>query len=384
MAVAILLASPVLNFAQISSVNYQVKFNAQTNLFDCYLIVKEGNTNSVSERAQFNSQLTLVIPSGSNISLKESYMPIQNNQKYNGNIAQSWILTNIRQSPSIDVSHDYVSFVPNLSPTSFYNDLKSGDQVKLFSVSITPIESCGSEIKLFDNITDPSSRSNGMYGGDFSNGFTIGGITPKYAGNEDIKIPSINVVKNMDAKRIKNDLSIYLEIASEANYGPFTFEWTLPNGQKRTTKDLSVKNAQVEDGGTYKVLVTDNRGCVEIRSIDLPVSPIAVDKTNPSTPSEIAMISNSRTKSIESKITVYPNPASTFFNLNVEGVNGLPVSADITDLTGRVVRSNILNSIISNESISSVISLENMLPGLYNIKVITGDKTSTHKLIIIK
>jgi hypothetical protein len=76
----------------------------------------------------------------------------------------------------------YFSITPSLSPTSRYDDLKVGDEIKLFSIS-TQKTYCNGEVRLFDNETDPKPTDPGMAGGDFSNGFTIGGIQNVYEGN---------------------------------------------------------------------------------------------------------------------------------------------------------------------------------------------------------
>ena len=42
--------------AQINAVQYQLRFNETTNLFDCYLLIKDGNAYNENERIQFNNE----------------------------------------------------------------------------------------------------------------------------------------------------------------------------------------------------------------------------------------------------------------------------------------------------------------------------------------
>ena len=73
--------------------------------------------------------------------------------------------------------NDFYSIIPRISPASQYNNLALGDTIKLFSLIISPIPDCANDIRLFENGVDPSSSDDGMNGGDFSNGFTIGGAS---------------------------------------------------------------------------------------------------------------------------------------------------------------------------------------------------------------
>ena len=67
-------------FSQIQSVDYSLRFNNETCLFDCFLIVNEGKTKSTVSRAQFNSQVTIVVPVSSSVFIEESFMPLRDNQ----------------------------------------------------------------------------------------------------------------------------------------------------------------------------------------------------------------------------------------------------------------------------------------------------------------
>jgi hypothetical protein len=159
--------------AQVTDVDYQLRFNASTSKYDCYLIVKQGSATSVLNRTQNSSQYSLVVPTGSTVDISDRYMPLIANQNYTGTIPCFWAINSIIFSPAAQPQNDFYSFTPNISPASHYNNLAPGDSVKLFSLLIEPIPVCKGEVRLFDFTVDPNSSSAGMEGSDFSQGFTL-------------------------------------------------------------------------------------------------------------------------------------------------------------------------------------------------------------------
>jgi len=86
-------------YTQIQSVDYSLRYNSETCLFDCYLIINEGKTKSTVTRAQFNSQITIVVPLKSSAYVEESFMPLRDNQSYRSSEPISWEVTNEVESP---------------------------------------------------------------------------------------------------------------------------------------------------------------------------------------------------------------------------------------------------------------------------------------------
>ena len=89
-----------IGYTQIQSVDYSLRYNSETCLFDCYLIVNEGNTKTTVSRAQFNSQVTIVVPVTSNVFVEESFMPLKDNQTLRSAEPVSWEITNELEQPS--------------------------------------------------------------------------------------------------------------------------------------------------------------------------------------------------------------------------------------------------------------------------------------------
>ncbi len=370
-----------LSSAQVGQINYQVKFNAATNLFDGYILIKQGNAISMRERVQLNAQFTVVVPSGSNIEIVKSYMPLQNNQNYEGSKPVAWSVSNVKEQPFTDPFNDYVSIIPSLSPAAFYNDLKEGDLVKLFSFKVNSVTNCGADIKIYDVKSHLNSSERGMSGGDFSNGFTIGGVEQKYAGNIISPVPTIEVIKTISSKLTKQQLELIVKHNDTPQFGPFSYEWNGPNGFKSYQKDIKIQSISAENIGVYTLEVTDNRGCKEIRSIEPKISTNLLNASNLATPSEINVDNRAM---IVNLVQIYPNPASGFFNLAIDAAIGSKVNVELLDFSGRLINGDLYNTTLQNNHTEATIQLNNLLAGVYNINVSINDEVSSHKLIVVK
>ncbi|MBK9152565.1 MAG: hypothetical protein IPM26_16985 [Saprospiraceae bacterium] len=130
--------------AQVTAVKYQLRFNPTNCRWDAYLIIVSGTAVSAPQRAQFNAQFSVVVPTGSNVSVAQNFMPLQNNQTYTGTTPLVWVKSSTVVAPAAEPQSDFISITPTLSPTSFYNNLAPGDSVRLFSLNIT----CNSQEKV--------------------------------------------------------------------------------------------------------------------------------------------------------------------------------------------------------------------------------------------
>src|SRR5690606_10088387 len=98
----------------------------------------------------------------------KNYMPLQNNQNFGGVNPMKWTIANTVFKPASDPFNDYVSITPSLAPTAFYNEVKEGESILLFSLKANNIFDCGESVRIFENNTDLSSSAIGFDGGDFS------------------------------------------------------------------------------------------------------------------------------------------------------------------------------------------------------------------------
>lgn len=386
--VPVILFLPVFITAQITSTSYGLSFNPVTNQYDVYLHINEGNARKVKDRVQLNAQLTLLVPVGSEVEIAQSYMPLQLNQLYNGTNPMQWNKANVIKKPASDPFHDYISIVPQLSPVSFYNDLKAGDQVKLFSLQISHVANCGSDVRLYNNDEDLISTDIGMAGGDFSNGFTMGNTSQKYTSNEVMVTPAIDIVKDIVVRSKKG---IFLEaIATEENkFGPYTYEWRTPLNMTINGKSVKIENPSTNEYGSYQMIVTDARGCMQIKTVDVK-SDAAIathemvfgekNKLNP--PS----MENKETGQfpINNGLTIYPNPAFSEFFINLQTEIGTKIDIQLTDASGRNILKNIVSTKAYETSMNVHVPTDDLQPGVYTVLAKINGNNIDHKVIIVK
>lgn len=161
------------SYAQVESVDYLLKYNCETQQYDLNLVILEGEASTITQRAQFNSQVSIVVPTGESVEVVNYYMPLQNNQDYEGETPLIWNVGSPVKSPDAQPESDFYGITPTLSPAAFYNNLVAGDVVKLFSITVGDSGEYDDRVRIFENGIDPGKSE--MGGGDFSNGFTLGG-----------------------------------------------------------------------------------------------------------------------------------------------------------------------------------------------------------------
>ncbi len=242
----------------VTGVKFQMRFDTTTCLFDCYLIVTEGSATTAAQRAQFNAQYSIVTPAGSFIEVDTSYMPLVGNQTYGGITPMQWTLTNHIYAPCVQPQNDFHSIIPVLSPASFYNDLNTGDTVRLFSLRVTPIPACADDIRIFKNGIDPSSSSPCMGSGDFNNGFTVGGPAQDYRGN----LPQVYPPKPALDAEVSCGSGIHIDLTATTSscQGPLSYQWSGPS-TSTTNEDINIVSTSAAYHGNYTVTVTDAYGC---------------------------------------------------------------------------------------------------------------------------
>lgn len=168
---------------QVNSVDFLMKYNCETNQYDVNLVILEGSATTIPQRAQFNSQISVVVPTGESIEISELNMPRENNQFYDSEVPMLWRFGDPAIAPEAQPESDFHSITPRLSPASFYNDLVAGDEVRLFSLTIGSSGEFDDRVRFYENGVDPTDSDPGMNGGNFSNGFTMGGAMQLYNDN---------------------------------------------------------------------------------------------------------------------------------------------------------------------------------------------------------
>ena len=171
----------LLAFSQITSLNLLLNYNCETNLYEVKIKILDGNAMTAGQRSQFNSQISMVIPTGLDFEIVDRFNPVKNNQNYEGTEATNWSMFTPVVSPPEQPANDFYSISPQLAPASFYNNLSEGDEVILFACKIGNETEYNPDIRFYDNETDPAIQSAGS---DFRNGFAIGSPAQIYNTNE--------------------------------------------------------------------------------------------------------------------------------------------------------------------------------------------------------
>ena len=259
-------------YGQVTGVSYQMRYDTVACRYDCYIIIEGGMATAAPHRAQFNAQYSIVMPNGVNIvGSPINHMPLQNNQNYTGTVPLKWVVSSTVVHPTD--GNTYVSIVPTLSPTSFYNDVFTGDSIKIFSLNMSETTNCADGIRIYINGVDPDSSDPGMGGGDFSNGFTMGGVSQLYQFNAPQVLPpkpDLSAITTCSA-----GIEIDLTATTSSCQAPLSYEWAGPGGYTGTTQDVAINPADASNNGTYMVTVTDAFGCSDELSIDAISKPVA-------------------------------------------------------------------------------------------------------------
>ena len=363
-------------FTQVQSVDYSLRYNSETCLFDCYLIINGGETKTTVSRAQFNSQVTIVVPVTSNVFIEESYMPLKDNQVFKSTESVSWEITNELEQPADLKNSRLVSISPVLAPTAFYNNIKQGDEIKLFSLKVNPIVNCAEGVRLFDNQKDPNSGSKGMMGADFSNGFTIGEIGQKYIGNSLSESPKGPIFNNLTTKtKYGIDFSVK-NIEGATCQNSLSYKFYGPKGEIGSLDDYYSLASKQQEIGEYKVIATDNLGC----STEHKFYPFGKEESANILTRDTE--SESLIKAFESSI--YPNPTQDIINLTVFGKEGTLIDANIYDLDGKLVKRSVTDFVLTGNEQTIKIPT-GLVPGVYNLSLnINEAEVVNHKVLIIK
>ncbi len=169
---------PLFSYGQIWTVAYTVEIDEATGYYDCKAVILEGSASTVELLTQFNSSFTVVVPTGTSVSLIESFNPLINNTSFASNIPADWNMTNFVISPMEQPESDYYSFSPSIAPLANYNPIDMGEKVTLFRISADV--TCNLDVRPLDHIYDAIN----IGPADYSNGFTIGSTNQVYYGNE--------------------------------------------------------------------------------------------------------------------------------------------------------------------------------------------------------
>lgn len=244
--------------AQVTGVKYKLLYNIDKDEHDFYIHIVSGTSTSPFHRAQFNGSVSFVVPTGTVLTVIKRYMPLKNNQLYNGTEPYPWELTSSVYSPAAQPESDF-HYLATSTLGTYYNDLYLGDSVKLFSVkAINSTNECGKGIRLYENGVDPDSGMPGMQNADYSQGFAIGGGAQDYVGN----LPNLNinhsVISSANLQTVAVDQKL-LSVSAGGN-GPFYYEWNGPSAFNSIDQNIVIPNIP-QAYGIYNLSIIDTLQC---------------------------------------------------------------------------------------------------------------------------
>ncbi len=127
-----------IGYTQVTSAKYMIRFNDTTQHFDAYVVIESGSATSIAQRTIFNGQYTIIVPSGSSISVAERFLPLLNNNNYEGTEPSQWTITNSISAPLSNPHSDYHAVIPVTFPSGRFNNVIAGDTLKLYSLEHIP------------------------------------------------------------------------------------------------------------------------------------------------------------------------------------------------------------------------------------------------------
>lgn len=168
------------SFSQVEFILYRIDYNSNSGHFDCKIKLEGGTATTVQERTLLDAKLSFVVETGITVAIEERFFPIYDNEDYMGTLSIEWLPDEMVTNPPEFPGYDIISFVPDLTSASQFNDLYSGNEITLFSLSATGINACETSIRLYNNSSDPSGFSGGE---DFTQSIMIGSNFESYIGN---------------------------------------------------------------------------------------------------------------------------------------------------------------------------------------------------------
>lgn len=152
-----------------------------TDLFDCKMFVEAGSATSAADRLLIDAQYSIVVATGTTLTVAESYLPLLDNENYMGTVPMDWTIDQVEIDPAELPGYDVYSIVPDNVLPSHFNNLSGDDQITLFSLSAVGGDICSISLRIFENDVDPTSI--GGDGVDFSNALMVGSSNDSYVDN---------------------------------------------------------------------------------------------------------------------------------------------------------------------------------------------------------
>ncbi len=335
--------------AQVSKVKYNLNYVESTNIVECNIIITEGQASEALDRIQFSSQYSIVVPKDVHISIEESFSPLVNNRDYNGVKPCDWFIGSEIGAPEVTPDFNYFGIVPSLSPTSYFNDLNTGDTIKLFEILVT--NGCVYNVRLWENDSDPFAFAPGFNGAEFSQGYTIGGYEQLYDSN--VLNPNYLGIEGNDYLCVESSTMF------SSNEG---VSWTSSNQAIASVDVFGEVTGHSE--GTAIISATSDNGCA------------TTSKTINVLGEDDAYCYTGLEPVDETKISIFPNPTSGL--AFIDGVEDTSM-LELLNINGQKIPFQFDTKL---ENI--VIDTEGLISGIYILKIKNANSSILKKFEVIK
>lgn len=150
-----------------------------------------------------------------------------------------------------------------------------------------------------------------------------------------------------------NPSSIGSEGSATINAGGAFAEYEWSNG-------ASTSEITVTASGAYVCTVTDTNGCTATDTINVEIWPLGIGQVE------------------ATSVSVYPNPSTGIFNLNMTNVPVDQVEVTVMSINGQVISTSTFNS--SNGNVNNAVDLSNAASGIYLMQLNINGNITTVRL----
>lgn len=233
-----------------------MEYNNSTSLYDCKIVIIEGEGITYKQRLLTEIHYTLVVPTGVQCIIEERHQPIMDNKFYEGTIPFDWQFFISAISPSLQPENDFHLVCPSGIDQATFNNLYEGDTITLFSVFVD-VDPCENSVRPHTSGVDPNYMDGNYWnkykmftGGDYTGNL----ITNYECPTSDFNVTYVDMPADGNIKTNDN-------VSAETTYGPTSTLTAKPSG--------SVESLVVNTDGTYSFTANTVGNYI----YEVPVSP---------------------------------------------------------------------------------------------------------------
>lgn len=175
-----------------------------------------------------------------------------------------------------------------------------------------------------------------------------------------------------------NDAKLQWSTAAEINNDRFEIERSFDN---KTFEKLGQKESK--NNGNTNYYIFDDIGAKEMNKEVLYYRIKQIDKNGEYSYSNVQILNTQhKNNNAEINVSVYPNPVGESASIKITGSSNSQVSCTISDIDGKLIRTEIVITSVGNETIK-IIDMTNLAKGVYLLNVKGNNFNQTIRLVKI-